>query len=88
MRLISDSGNNVKAAAWGGMAIFAPVIAEMPEGWERTGLISLFCICMTLINWRTVGSGLSEAEGQAIKDRVLNPADEDIRDAVARGRRP
>jgi hypothetical protein len=87
MKLSSDTGNNVKAAAWGGMALFAPVIANMPEGWERTGLISLFCICMTAINWRTAGSGLTAEDGQALKERVLNQEDERIQDVLKRGRR-
>lgn len=75
MTLSSDTGNNAKALAWGGMALFAPVIAAMPDNWERTALISLFCICMTLINWRTQGSGISPAEGAAIKDVLSEPLD-------------
>lgn len=88
MKLSSDTGNNVKASVWGILAIFAPVIASMPPGYERTGLIALVCLTMAIINWRTAGSGISPKEGAEIKEAVLDK-DLDhasVEDLLQRGR--
>lgn len=86
MKLDSDTGNNVKSGAWGILAIFAPVIASMPEGHERTGLIVFFCLVMCAINWKTGGSGLNGEEARRIKEKVLNPTEEEIQQALREGR--
>lgn len=86
MKLSTQSGTNLKGVTWGSMALFAPVIAGMPEGWERTGLISLFCVCMAVINWRTAGSGLTPEEGEELKDILLDPTADSIHAALKRGR--
>jgi hypothetical protein len=86
MKLSSNSGNNAKAVVWGSMAILVNVISQMPDDYERTALLSLFCICMTIINWRTEGSGISPAEGEQIKKGLSAATEEDIAKSLRRGR--
>lgn len=81
--LDTTTGQNWKGHLYlAGTAIFA-----MPDTHERTALAVLWLLCMAWISYRTDGSGLKPHEGQALRDD-LSPADEDIRAAIERGRRP
>lgn len=69
-----------------GVCLIAMSIAETLEGDWKQYLASGALAVMALMAFLTRGSGLEPYEGPALKDEVLDPADEDIHEALRRGR--
>ena len=73
----TNTGQNWAAVVW----LVMSAITAMDTGTEKTVLLAIGMVIMSLIAWRTTGSGLSPKESQEILDTT-----ESVQDALNRGR--